>query len=274
VLSARRLTLSAGRQHASPAPRAPSATKATSPGPKTRATRCVGLLSRIEHSIEHAHDKASIARRGFSTQWASPLVVIHRRGTKWARYPQAEIAYRFARRTSPRLFHDSGNFCGVRELLASQGGVIGRSQAAQFGLSPNSMGYRVRAADWQRIHRGVYAPFPGEPTDTWIFARRKRGAEPRGRLPAFSATAGPASAPAVVWRAAPSSAKAGGSPRNRVPSVAQESTALFGERLRRDCGKLKGADGTRVDGLFAGLVQLPLRYDRQSSWRCGRSAGV
>jgi hypothetical protein len=26
------------------------------------------------------------------------------------------------------------------------------------------MGYRVRAADWQRIHRGVYAPFSGELT--------------------------------------------------------------------------------------------------------------
>jgi hypothetical protein len=53
---------------------------------------------------------------------------------------------------------------GCRELLASQGGVIGRSQAAQFGLSPNSMRHRVRAADWQRIHRGVYAAFSGELT--------------------------------------------------------------------------------------------------------------
>lgn len=53
---------------------------------------------------------------------------------------------------------------GGRDLLASQGGVIGRSQAAQFGLSPNSMRYRVRAAHWQPIHRGVYAAFSGELT--------------------------------------------------------------------------------------------------------------
>jgi hypothetical protein len=53
---------------------------------------------------------------------------------------------------------------GCRELLARQDGVIRRSQALEFGLSPDSMRYRVRAADWQRIQRGVYATFSGEMT--------------------------------------------------------------------------------------------------------------
>jgi hypothetical protein len=53
---------------------------------------------------------------------------------------------------------------GCRELLASQHGVIGRTQGAQFGLSPYSMRHRVRGADWQRIQRGVYATFSGEVT--------------------------------------------------------------------------------------------------------------
>lgn len=53
---------------------------------------------------------------------------------------------------------------GCREILASQDGVIGRSQAAQFGLSPYSMRHRVRAEDWQRIQRGVYATFSGKVT--------------------------------------------------------------------------------------------------------------
>jgi hypothetical protein len=53
---------------------------------------------------------------------------------------------------------------GCRELLARQDGVIGRSQALEFGLSPDSMRNRVRAADWQRIQRGVYATFSGEMT--------------------------------------------------------------------------------------------------------------
>ena len=48
-----------------------------------------------------------------------------------------------------------------REVIASQGGVIGRSQGAQFGLSPYSMRHRLRAADWQRIQRGAYATFSG-----------------------------------------------------------------------------------------------------------------
>jgi hypothetical protein len=53
---------------------------------------------------------------------------------------------------------------GCRELLARQDGIIGRSQALEFGLSPDSMRNRVRAADWQRIQRGVYATFSGEMT--------------------------------------------------------------------------------------------------------------
>lgn len=48
------------------------------------------------------------------------------------------------------------------ELLDNQRGIIGRSQAARFGLSGYSIRHRVRAADWQRIQRGVYAAFSGE----------------------------------------------------------------------------------------------------------------
>jgi hypothetical protein len=53
---------------------------------------------------------------------------------------------------------------GCREVVANQDGVIGRSQGAQFGLSSHSMRHRVRAGDWQRIQRGVYATFSGEVT--------------------------------------------------------------------------------------------------------------
>jgi hypothetical protein len=53
---------------------------------------------------------------------------------------------------------------GCRELLARQDGIIGRSQALEFGLSPDAMRNRVRAAGWQRIQRGVYATFTGEMT--------------------------------------------------------------------------------------------------------------
>jgi hypothetical protein len=53
---------------------------------------------------------------------------------------------------------------GCRELVASQDGVLGRTQGTQFGLSAYSMRHRVRAQDWQRIQRGVYATFSGQVT--------------------------------------------------------------------------------------------------------------
>ena len=49
-----------------------------------------------------------------------------------------------------------------RGLIASQGGVISRSQGAEFGLAGEEMRNRVRFADWQRVQRGVYATFSGD----------------------------------------------------------------------------------------------------------------
>jgi hypothetical protein len=49
-----------------------------------------------------------------------------------------------------------------RSLIASQGGVISRSQGAEFGLAGEKMRNRVRFADWQHVQRGVYATFSGD----------------------------------------------------------------------------------------------------------------
>jgi hypothetical protein len=51
---------------------------------------------------------------------------------------------------------------GCRELVARQAGVIGRSQALEFGVSPDWMRQRIRGGHWQRIHHGVYATFTGD----------------------------------------------------------------------------------------------------------------
>jgi hypothetical protein len=48
------------------------------------------------------------------------------------------------------------------KLIAYQGGVISRSQGAEFGLAGEEMRNRVRFADWQRLQRGVYATFSGD----------------------------------------------------------------------------------------------------------------
>jgi hypothetical protein len=48
------------------------------------------------------------------------------------------------------------------KLIADQGGVISRSQGAEFGLAGEGMRNRVRFADWQHVQRGVYATFSGD----------------------------------------------------------------------------------------------------------------
>lgn len=52
---------------------------------------------------------------------------------------------------------------GVRRLLASQGHVITRSQAADRGLDAEAVRNRARYGAWQRMLGGVYADFTGTP---------------------------------------------------------------------------------------------------------------
>jgi very-short-patch-repair endonuclease len=47
--------------------------------------------------------------------------------------------------------------------LVAQLDVIARSQSALAGIAPSTMRNRVRSGRWQRLQRGVYAAFSGEP---------------------------------------------------------------------------------------------------------------
>jgi hypothetical protein len=78
--------------------------------------------------------------------------VIHR---GWACLENAD-ADRHARCVTLEITQD------CRSLIASQGGVISRSQGAEFGLAGEEMRNRVRFADWKRVQRGVYATFSGD----------------------------------------------------------------------------------------------------------------
>lgn len=56
------------------------------------------------------------------------------------------------------------------ELLVMQGNVIARRQGPDSGLGPYLMRNRARDGRWQRLQRGVYAAFSGEPareTELW-----------------------------------------------------------------------------------------------------------
>ena len=47
--------------------------------------------------------------------------------------------------------------------LPAQAGAFARSQGSTAGVAPYTMRNRVRDGRWQRLHRGVYATFSGEP---------------------------------------------------------------------------------------------------------------
>jgi very-short-patch-repair endonuclease len=51
-----------------------------------------------------------------------------------------------------------------RELLTVQGNAIARRQSVYSGMDPLTMRTRVRNGRWQRLQRGVYAAFSGEPS--------------------------------------------------------------------------------------------------------------
>jgi very-short-patch-repair endonuclease len=51
----------------------------------------------------------------------------------------------------------------ARELLAVQRSAVARRQAANCDVGPRTMRSRVRSGRWQRLQRGVYATFSGEP---------------------------------------------------------------------------------------------------------------
>jgi hypothetical protein len=49
------------------------------------------------------------------------------------------------------------------ELLVVQGGAIARNQRMDSGIGPDTMRSKLRSGKWQRLQRGVYGSFSGEP---------------------------------------------------------------------------------------------------------------
>jgi Transcriptional regulator, AbiEi antitoxin len=51
----------------------------------------------------------------------------------------------------------------LARLITRQRGVVARRQLAEAGMSPEALRWRVARGHWQRLHRGVYATFSGQP---------------------------------------------------------------------------------------------------------------
>jgi predicted transcriptional regulator of viral defense system len=61
------------------------------------------------------------------------------------------------------------------EIVSVQRGVLSRAQALDSGVAAATIASRLRAGRWQRLHRGVYATFTGEPgrdAEFWAALRR------------------------------------------------------------------------------------------------------
>jgi hypothetical protein len=54
----------------------------------------------------------------------------------------------------------------LEEVAALQRGVLTSAQLVGAGLSKNGLSSRVKLGTWQRLYRGVYATFSGEPSRT------------------------------------------------------------------------------------------------------------
>lgn len=50
-----------------------------------------------------------------------------------------------------------------RDLLLAQADALARGQSASYGISSRTMRGKVDNGRWQRLHRGVYAAFSGQP---------------------------------------------------------------------------------------------------------------
>ena len=68
-----------------------------------------------------------------------------------------------------------------------QHGVMSRIQALQSGMSPAAVSWRVRGGHWQRLHRGVYATFTGQPDREAILWAALRRAGPDAVLSHWTA---------------------------------------------------------------------------------------
>jgi hypothetical protein len=52
----------------------------------------------------------------------------------------------------------------LQDLVVRQNGVLAARQLTQAGITKNAINSKVRTGRWQRMYRGVYATFSGEPT--------------------------------------------------------------------------------------------------------------
>jgi hypothetical protein len=151
-----------------------------------------------------------------------------------------------------------------RPRLAAQAEAIARRQGASASIASYTMRNRVRNGRWQRLHRGVYATFSGEPVrETVLWAALLRAgagavlshqtaAERHGLIDEPS--------PVIVITVPASRSPA----RTRIPGVViHRSDAILRTRhpvMLPPC--------TRVEDTVLDLIQVAPTFDDAYAWIC------
>jgi hypothetical protein len=148
--------------------------------------------------------------------------------------------------------------------LAAQAGAIARHQSAVAGVAPHAMRNWVRSGRWQRLQRGVYAAFSGEPSrETVLWAALLR-AGPGAVLSHQTAAErhGLIDDPSpVITITVPASRTPA---RTRIPGVViHRSDAILKTRhpaMLPPC--------TRVEDTVLDLIQAAPSFDDAYAWIC------
>jgi len=145
-----------------------------------------------------------------------------------------------------------------------QGEVIARRQGAEVGIGPDTMRSRVRNGRWQRLQRGVYATFSGDPAREAVLWAALLRAGPGAVLSHQTAaerhglTDEPSS---VITITVPASRNPA---RMKVPGVViHRSDAILRTRhpaMLPPC--------TRVEDTVLDLIQATTSFDDAYAWIC------
>jgi predicted transcriptional regulator of viral defense system len=149
-------------------------------------------------------------------------------------------------------------------LLVIQDDAIARRQGVQAGIDPYTMRSRVRSGRWQRLQRGVYAAFSGDPArETMLWAALLR-AGPDATLSHLTAAERhglidePSSAITITVPASRHPAQ------SKIPGVTiHRSDAILRTRhptMLPPC--------TRVEDTVLDLIQVARTFDDAYMWIC------
>jgi hypothetical protein len=151
------------------------------------------------------------------------------------------------------------------ELLAVQAHVIARAQCAEAGFHAEAIRNRLRYGDWQRLQRGVYACFTGEPAreaQLWAALLRvgpgavlshQSAAELYGLLDGCS----PAVHVTVPHETNPAR-------RGKIPGVVVHRSRL----LARTRHPVLSPPRTRIEDTVLDLIECSKSFDEAYGWIC------